>query len=578
MQQDSTKNFYKRLKDKFYKAEFTKKLFDLIFVNPEEDTVFKTKDDSSFWNFKDKIIGNIQLKKLAIFGPTLEDTTQVPKTDIERFANRVIPKTRDHIIFNNLLFSKGDSVVPEQLRDSERIIRRLPYILDAQIKLQERDSSDTVDVLVLTQDIFPITIGLSFSGMDHVSFLVNHLNLFGIGHELDNQFLYTPNQKQKLGYDVVYSVPNIRGTFITSELQYRTTYNEKIKCLHVFRRFITPDINYAGGIQFANQRILKETLSRDNTTLSIPYKLNYQKFWLGRAFKIEPEKENDRFRFILTGRVANKNFTEHPVLTADTNRSYHSYTFLLGSMGFSNRKYYKDRFVYGFGKTEDISCGEKLNIIYGYQFGEFISRPYLRFDLSKGGYLTKLGYLYSGIKLGGFLHDNTIEQGVINISINYFTELLSVRRQLMRHFAKVDYLVGFNMFEEELLDIHGERGLRGLGKSPLRGTQRLKLSLETVLFSPRAFFGFKVASFGFVDAVMVNDISPSDFKEGFYPGIGLGVRIRNEHLSFKTFQISLAYYPTLPSEFSKANFDVRKYPFVDPVDFDIGEPMAIPFE
>jgi hypothetical protein len=46
----------------------------------------------------------------------------------------------------------------------------------------------------------------------------------------------------------------------------------------------------------------------------------------------------------------------------------------------------------------------------------------------------------------------------------------------------------------------------------------------------------------------------SIFKQSFYSGIGVGLRIHNENLVFNTIQIRLAYYPNHPDDVNAFGF------------------------
>ena len=42
----------------------------------------------------------------------------------------------------------------------------------------------------------------------------------------------------------------------------------------------------------------------------------------------------------------------------------------------------------------------------------------------------------------------------------------------------------------------------------------------------------------------------SIFNQNYFAGLGVGLRIRNENLIFKTIQLRLAYYPNFPQDVS----------------------------
>ena len=59
---------------------------------------------------------------------------------------------------------------------------------------------------------------------------------------------------------------------------------------------------------------------------------------------------------------------------------------------------------------------------------------------------------------------------------------------------------------------------------------------------------FQTAVFSFFDLGIIGNSKEIIFTQEYYAGLGVGVRIRNENLVFKTIQIRLAYYPRHPSD------------------------------
>jgi len=82
----------------------------------------------------------------------------------------------------------------------------------------------------------------------------------------------------------------------------------------------------------------------------------------------------------------------------------------------------------------------------------------------------------------------------------------------------------------------------------------LTLNVENVLFQKRSILNFQSALFSFFDIGIVGPEGKSIFKQDYFAGIGVGLRIRNENLIFKTIQLRLAFYPNHPSDVSSVGF------------------------
>ena len=117
--------FYDSLKTKAAKNKITKTALNLILVNESTGGKFVGVEDlrnEEYFNlYRGKIIRNIDVFRLDVFGPTLTDTTYKAKKWIEKFGNNTHINTRKFIIKNNLFFSSGDTIDPVLLVDKRCI-------------------------------------------------------------------------------------------------------------------------------------------------------------------------------------------------------------------------------------------------------------------------------------------------------------------------------------------------------------------------------------------------------------------------------------------------------------------------
>ena len=90
--------------------------------------------------YEGKIISDIRIKALDVFGPSFSDTLKTADKWMERAANAVHTKSNLRTIEKLLLFKVGDVLDPELMYENERIIRQLSYIRDVKFEV-EQDSS-----------------------------------------------------------------------------------------------------------------------------------------------------------------------------------------------------------------------------------------------------------------------------------------------------------------------------------------------------------------------------------------------------------------------------------------------------
>ena len=121
--------FYDSLKYKAKRNKFTQLFYDLMISSsrPEVDTKSLALD---YYNdMKGKIISDIDITPLEVFGPSFEDTTRKAKSWLEKTANAVHTKSNLKTISKLLMFKVGDPVDPELMYENERIIRSSIIIL-----------------------------------------------------------------------------------------------------------------------------------------------------------------------------------------------------------------------------------------------------------------------------------------------------------------------------------------------------------------------------------------------------------------------------------------------------------------
>ena len=107
------------------------------------------------------------------------------------------------------------------------------------------------------------------------------------------------------------------------------------------------------------------------------------------------------------------------------------------------------------------------------------------------------------------------------------------------------------------------------------GNQRLSINLETVVFSPLNFYGFRFAFFSYADLGFLFGTNQNVGEGDFVSSIGVGIRIRNNNLLFNTFQIRIGFFPNLP-EHSRINYlRFSGEELLKPYNFESGPPSIL---
>jgi hypothetical protein len=577
---------YSKLKKKLSKSRFGRDVYDALFrdvynSNPQSKEI-NSIEINPFEQYEGKIIDKIIIKSLEIFGPTVNDSTRKGNR-LEHFASKAFhTNTREEVIRNSfLLFKEGDKLNPEKLKENERLIRANAVIHDARIIVIERkDKNWMVDILVLVQDVWSLNIDFSGSSFKDFRLGLEERNFKGLGHSFLNKVTWRANDPyQKLGFRSIYTIPYLSKTFITGQGRLIQERDLTEYSLRIFRPFLTTQTQNAGTIEVSYNRIkeYKRLIINNIDSLFIyDIKYYYSDLWYGRAFKIDANHPNKRL--VLAIRRSNYEYKKRPEVSADTNKLYWNRKTWLGSIGFSNRNYQRDFLIYGFGRTEDVPVGGIISLTGGIEDTEFGRRSYGGLQYAKGMYFLNKSYLYTLVQAGSYIKASQVQQGVIGIQNNFFSNLIKINKFYSRHFINFGFTYGINRDNLDYLNISDKNGIAGVNSQSLVGHKSLTLGYEMVLFSNKSLVGFRLAYFGYASFGLVAFDDKSLFSSKLYQGYGLGIRVRNENLIFNTFQIRVGYYPNIPAISSPFRFAFDTPSPLRFRDFDISAPSILPLQ
>ncbi len=341
-------------------------------------------------------------------------------------------------------------------------------------------------------------------------------------------------------------------------------------------RFFLPSQSGRQVFLFASQ-IKKDSL-KDINSVYVPVTLKFrtQDYWAGKAFQLFKGNTEDLLvtNLILAARYLHIRFLEKPAEDLDPFNYYSGENFFLATAGISTRKYVQDRYIFRFGVTEDVPIGSVYSLTGGYQVKNNSGRLYLGMRVYFGNY-NEWGYLSSNFEYGTFFHASHSEQGVVTIGVNYFTGLFEIGKWRFRQFVKPQLTVGINRFPTDSLTINDGYGLDGFSSPALSGINRLLFTLQTQSYAPWNVFGFRLGPYLTYSLGMLSDAVTSFKDSKVYSQFGFGVLIKNENLVFKTFQISVSFYPLIPGRgqnvFKMNSFKTTDFGFRD---FEIEKPAS----
>ena len=569
---DQNRVFLDSLKARASKNLLTKSLYSYLVVNT--DTLYKKRftgtSEVNYKSYSGKRIRKIRIQRLNVFGATINNPLSNAPNKIENILNKTHFNTNENIIRKNLLFSVGDTISPMQLSDNERILRQLSYIDDARIVVFPV-SDEEADIVVLTKDVYSLGGALTYNGIKKGTVSIFEKNVFGIGHEFGVEMPYDDKAPDSPGFGAHYLVDNIGKSFTNLNVYYLNGLGKQTYGFDLSRKLVSYTTKYAGGIS-----IRQMYTSEDLDTLSVPapLKYNYQDYWLSRSFLINKESVT---RIIIGGRYINNNVFAHPIISPESYYNLQKYRMYMGSAALSIQKYTKAYLIYSYGRSEDIPYGALLKFTAGREYNEFKIRTYLGAEASFGKSIKALGYFYTYAGLSTYLNSSSTEQGLLSLSMNYFSNLINLGKSRIRNFVNVDYTRGFGRYSNEFLTFIKDNGFSGFKNDSVRGTQRLSISFESVMFRPVNLYGFRFAFYGFTDFSFLSGTNEILGNGHSLSSIGLGIRIRNDNLIFNTLQVRIGYFPNPPLYSNISWVTISGEQLLKPETFDPGPPAVIPY-
>ncbi len=580
---DHTSGVYKKIETYSSKRKFTNLVYNLV-LKPVEGNASKKPNIESglivehYAGFENKIIRSIAIVTLDPFGFSVSDTTSRPRSTLEKTGNAMHVKSLQTTIRNHLLIHKNDQFDSLMVKESERLVRSQRYVQDIKVDVALCSAnSDSVDITFRVLDLWSIDGDFALSKSSFTISLTDR-NLGGLGHTYSNTYKQNFTNANN-AFSTYYYVPNFKNTYINARLSYFIDEDRNYtKSIGLERPFFSPLAKWASGALLAQQLQPAWVYKNDTTRLNLLSKSYSQDYWAAAAIKLfKGESATARTtKLILSGRVFGLRYLQKPLEQPELMDYYTNELAILTGIGISSRKYVKQNYIYKFGTTEDVPVGLAYGLVFGYQLKNQ-ERWYWGFRYSWGNFFN-LGYIGTSIEYGTFINASYRTDGTLKANISYFSPLFSVSRWKIRQFIKPELTVGFRRTPFNRLSLNDGYGLNGFNSDVLSGTSRFLVVFQTQTYAPWNLIGFRFGPYLNLALGMLGNETNGFSHSRMYPQIGLGVLIKNDFLVIKYFQISFAFYPTIPG---KGNNILKANPVrttdLGFIDFVIGKPELIEF-
>ncbi|MFC3878662.1 hypothetical protein ACFOSV_00650 [Algoriphagus namhaensis] len=546
------------------KTSITKKALeqglDLI-SQSNRDTVLVQNSDEEFVQFSGKIIREIYVESIG-FEKSIYGNEKPIVKKMGRIANSLHTNSREKTIRQNLFIKPNEKINPYKMGDNERFLRGLDFILDSRLIVTPVEGTDSVDVTVLTRDVF--SIGFSAGGnLTSAPILRAYdANLDGRGQRLEFNLLFDADRRPRTGFGASYEKKSFLGSFVDLELFY-TEINDGISFgiekeysygLKLERKLMSPYTRLAGGGQWSSNWS-RNVYSRPDSVF-LDYKYNVADFWIGYNFGAKKAIQ-DRNRMFLAVRSFKGYLIDTPVQEDFyQERSFRDINGVLSEMTFYKRDFFKTQYVYGFGRTEDVPYGYSFSPSVGVIRQQGRQRGYtgIKFNYSKG-YPSGSFYIVD-FNSSSFYKNSKLEDALVFTTFRYFTPAFVLGRYRLRNEINFSFAKLFNTNTNQWLEINSTQ-IPGLRIRDYQAEERSTFRAGSQVFTPWSLIGFRIAMFGIFDMVRVR-CNTCLATENIYTGISSGFRIRNENLIFGTMEFKVTYIPNDETGDSKFAFKFRQ--------------------
>lgn len=517
----------------------------------ESVTVLNTK---TLLPYEGKIIRHIKTEQLG-FERGISDSSNNIIYFGTRMLNAVHVKSRDKTILRNVYLKEGEPFNPYLAADNERFFRTIGFIQDSRILVDSFSAGkDSVDITIVTKDLFAYSPSIGGLGPSRQQFGLTNINFSGTGQRLSFAMLHDTRRDPGFGFEAGYAYNNIGGSFVNGALNFGKISNniydrredEESFLLDFTRPLVSQYKRFAGGLSIGKARSLNRY---PNFYGGDFYRYEYGMVDAWGGYNLGARKYlNDHVLHVkkfVAMRYFNYHFFETPYQVEATkyDQRFNSRQGILASLTLFRQYYYKTRYIYGFGITEDVPAGFNISLTAGWYKQLDLSRPYAGVDLYRYWISNKSDIAGMFVRSGAFLHNGSLEDVGIIAGASIFSRIMHIGNARVRQYFRGSYSSIVNRVALNPLRINNSLGIRNFDSDLASGNTRLALRSETFIFLEQKYFGFRLAPFAAGDLTWLSNSKTGTDEYGLFAGLGGGIRVRNENLEFGTFELRGIFLP-----------------------------------
>ena len=490
------------------------------------------------------------------------------KDNFTNIANKLHKSSSDNTIRKNLFFKPNDLLNPTIIAYNEKWLRDLTFIQDARIiAIPVKYDTNKVDLFIITKDIFPLGGNLNIKNQNSFDASLSDENLSGTGNRLkiNHNFDNTRIPKPAFGYEL--TLRNLFGSFINMNAgmnDYTNSISDGSRSAmnkHLLGElpFLHPLSNWTGGfelMEFKNTNAYPSKWSDSLFNSKLNYHYDTKDFWLGYQLFFKTKLNKINRRHIIQLRHFENSFNIRPInFLAQLDKNYRNINANFLSITVFNQNIIRTKYLYGFGRNEDLPIGQSLSLTLGNYYRDHNSISYAGLNYEKYALQSSGNYSHLNFNIGSSYTEKKLQDFRFLSSLEIIGKLkYSKNGSPYRHLVNISIAQTLNNKFNEALLIYSNYGIPQLNKEQIKGGTRISGNWESVLYSAKTIYGFKSSPFVFANLTYIKAIDEVKKNGGVFAAVGTGTRIRNENLIFGTIELKCFYLPRTDLQVSPWNF------------------------
>lgn len=431
-----------------------------------------------------------------------------------RWANALHVITKESVVRREILFRAGQQLDLDLLDESERRLRRLPYLGAVAITI-DSIAVDSIDITVVTSDQWTTltsTILSSGGGRTTYGGALEEFNLLGYGKQFFAEASHEKSEGTTLTFR--YRDPQLLSSRWTAEANIVDGPFAQVFSGQIVRPFFSPDTKWAWRVEGVDSDRIRREFDSGRESNRFRRRVSSILFAGERAFGARYRKTRLRLAYQFQDRA----FSAVPgtaTMLPESELIHRTAARLrIERLAFTEETRI-DRFL----KTEDITLGSITTFGLG-RTGLPAPNGVKRFELLLARHqvhqIAADQYLFATAAMQTFFEKETR----LNLRLRYYNRMMSWQTLALN--AEFDYAKDT---EEVPFVLGGDSGLRGFPARQFPGNKRLLLNLEDRFFTPLKILTVAIGGVIFADAGNVWQESQTVGFSDINLSVGVGLRL-----------------------------------------------------